>query len=153
MADTNKVRQDCSERVYRGGWRGSSCAKLGKVQRPVERRVYPDPVRRYDEEAFSFTEERLEPATVVEQRWFCATHDPVARAERDQRRRDEESRAWRTRQEREASYRDAAERIAKARQDVIDAAREFVEVTESVGGVLGEKFTALKAAVAALEAK
>lgn len=123
--NTDPVRHDCSVRVYSGGsYRSQSCSKPGKVQRPVARRVYPDPIKKYDEETFSFTEERLEPVTVVEQKWFCGAHDPVATEDRAIRRRAEQSREWKAKQAREDAYRDAAALMAQRRQDVIDAAKK-----------------------------
>jgi hypothetical protein len=88
------------------------------------------------------------PYQVEEPKWFCGTHDPVAREQRDQKRREEETRAWNATRAREDAYRNMTEVMSKRRQDVIDAAIALVKAEDGSG-----RFPVLAAAVAALEGK
>jgi hypothetical protein len=149
MAD-NKVHHDCSEKVWREGYHGYGCRcmKPGKVERMVKRSVYPPAAKLYDEATFQFTEVNNPPYQVEEPKWFCGTHDPVAKAVRDEKRRAEEHAAWRAKREREDAYRNANELMSKRRQAVIDAAIALVKAENGAG-----RFPVLVAAVAALEDK
>lgn len=147
----DKIHHDCSARVYGvGASRAHGCSKPGTVERPVKRTAYLEPVKLYNEETFDFTEVRLEPKQVVEPRWFCGSHDPVAVEAREQKRRDAQETAWRMKQAREFQRVLVDESAAKLRQDVIDAARELVAAKFEAAHPAFEK---LVSAVNALEAK
>lgn len=150
MISDNKIHHNCSEKIYRGGsgYR-YGCVKPARVERNVKRTVYPPATKLYDEATFQFTEVSNPPRQIEEPRWFCGTHDPVAREERDQKRRAKENAEWKAKTAREDAYRSASEVTSKRRQDVIDAAVALVKAEEHNP----VRYGVLAAAVAALESK
>jgi hypothetical protein len=127
------VYHSCSARVYSSGYsiRGRSCSHKATVCREIAERVYPPVVKVYDEETFTFTEQRGEPTVVMKPTWFCRTHDPVAQNERADRKRQEQREEW----ERRVAYENAARAKAEARtaalKALVDAARAYVDASDN----------------------
>jgi hypothetical protein len=93
----------------RFNWRGTQCTIPAVVARQEEEIVYTDD-RRYNEETFKFETERsrsLKPVT----RYYCGTHDPVRKAERDAKKHAEGLASQARRERTWQTYNAAAERL------------------------------------------
>ena len=124
----SKIHHDCSERVNSGGWHSRCCANPGTVECPVKRTVYPEPTDVYSEETFEFINVAPAPPHQVEEpKWFCGTHDPVAREAREQKKCDERSAMWKREQQHLADSRAASDRVADLRASVLRAAKALVD--------------------------
>jgi len=148
---------DCSERVYSGrsSFHRSHCTKPAYYLRDIRKTEYPDPIKVYNEETFTFEETAQDARKVVVQLWFCGQHDPVAIAERDKKKDDERNARWaaetRARDDREARAK-LFDTVRAAKDVVVAAAERAVAADSGAYGPLVpfEELASLRRAVEAL---
>ncbi len=117
----------CSARVYPSGYvRGVRCSKRATLTR-VEIEIQHSPVQTYDEAAFAFTITYDEQKVEVS-RAYCATHDPVARREREEKKNRLERTEWEQKLSREDSCLAAAKALVVQLKELgIVASEHYVQ--------------------------